>query len=57
MLMREKKKEGAVRGCLVPIAAVLGIMLVCFVLCFVVFQLDQNSVGGSTSSFLFFFGG
>ncbi|MBF6613829.1 MAG: hypothetical protein IVW55_11945 [Chloroflexi bacterium] len=58
MLLQQKKARGPVRGCLVPLATVVGVLLLCFVMCFVIFQLDQATLASSNSgsSFLFFGG-
>lgn len=59
MLLQQKKARGPIKGCLIPLATVIGVMLLCFVMCFVIFQLDQGTLNSSNggSSFLFFFGG
>ena len=57
MMLAQKKNEGLVRGCLVPILAVAGVLAVCFLACVVLFNLNQASISGTTSSFLLpFFG-
>jgi hypothetical protein len=39
-MMLRKKKEGPVKGCLVPILALLGFILACYLFCFVLYLLN-----------------
>lgn len=57
MLLQQKKARGPVRGCLVPLATVVGVLLLCFILCFVIFQLDQATLASNSGSSFLFFGG
>lgn len=58
MMLAQKKNQGLVKGCLVPVLTVAGMLAVCFLACFVLFNLNQASISGSSSSFVlpFLFG-
>jgi hypothetical protein len=43
---KQKKKGGIFSTCLVPILTILGFVGGCFLLCMVIFLLNQASVGG-----------
>ncbi len=56
MLLRKKTKQNPALGCLFTLLTIAGIMLVCFLFCTVVFQLNQagnSSTSGSLFAFLF----
>jgi hypothetical protein len=55
MMLRKKTKENPIKGCLISLLTLVGLLAVCFVFCTVVFQLNQASTG--TSGFLLPFGG
>lgn len=52
MMLRKKTKQNPVTGCLLTLLTVVGLMLACFLFCTVLFQLNQASVGTTTSSLL-----
>ncbi len=56
MMMSSRKKEGPIRGCVIPILAVIGLIAMCFLICFVVFTLNRASLPSQTSMFLPFLG-
>jgi hypothetical protein len=49
----QKKKQGVVRGCLIPFLALIGFIAGCYGLCMVLFLLNEASKN-STSLFLGF---
>ncbi len=40
----QKKKQGPVKGCLIPIAALIGFMAGCYLLCSALFVLNGNKL-------------
>jgi hypothetical protein len=44
IMMLARKKEGPVRGCLVPLLAVIGVLAVCYVFCFALYLLNSTYV-------------
>ena len=58
MMLRKKTKENPVKSCLITLLTLVGLMAACFLFCTVIFQLNQASVGAtSTTGFLLPFGG
>ncbi len=55
MMLRKKTKENPVKGCLLTLLTLVGLLAACFVFCTVLFQLNQASTGAT--SFLLSFGG
>ena len=56
MLRRKMKKQNPAVSCLVTLLSIAGVLLVCFLLCTVVFQLNQSasaSSGGGLFGFWF----
>ena len=49
-MMLQRKTEGPVRGCLVPILAVLGFILVCYLFCFVLYLLNTPFLTPTTTT-------
>jgi hypothetical protein len=49
MLLRKKTKENPIKGCLVSLLAVVGFILVCFLFCTLIFQLNQAATPGNTT--------
>lgn len=58
MMLQSRKNQGLVRGCIVPILAVVGILAACFLACLILFNLNQASVAssGTGSTFFLLFG-
>ncbi|HKP55042.1 MAG TPA: hypothetical protein VJ183_20605 [Chloroflexia bacterium] len=50
----QRKKQGFVRGCIIPIFALIGILAGCYGLCMVLFLLNEASK--NTTSLLLGFG-
>jgi hypothetical protein len=55
MMLRKKTRENPIKGCLLTLITLVGLLAACFVFCTVVFQLNQASTGAS--GFLLPFGG
>jgi len=56
MMLRKKTKQNPVLGCFITLLTIVGLLLVCFLFCTVVFQLNQAgtaSTSGSLFAFLF----
>jgi hypothetical protein len=57
MMLRKKTKENPIKGCLISLLTIVGLLLACFLFCTLVFQLNQTSVSGTSSALLnFLFG-
>jgi hypothetical protein len=56
MMLRKKTKENPAKGCLLSLLTIVGLLLACFLFCTVVFQLNQASVGATSSALSIFFG-
>ncbi len=52
MSTQKKKKDGPIKGCLIPLLAVVGLLLVCFLFCTVLFQLNQATGNGGNTTWL-----
>lgn len=52
MLLRKKTKDNPIKGCGLSILSLAGLLLACFLICFVIFQLNQASVGTNTRTML-----
>lgn len=48
MIMKQKK-QGGVRGCLIPLLALAGILALCYAFCLVIFLLNGGGSGSSTA--------
>ena len=44
MMLEQRKAQGFVRGCIVPILTIVGILGVCFLACLVLFNLNRASL-------------
>jgi hypothetical protein len=55
MMLRKKTRENPIKGCLLTLLTLVGLLAACFVFCTVVFQLNQASTGAT--GFLLPFGG
>jgi hypothetical protein len=55
MLLQKKTKQNPIVSCLIMLLTLVGLLLVCFLVCTVVFQLNQASepATGSLISLLF----
>jgi len=56
MLLRKKTKQNPILGCLIMLLTLAGILLVCFLFCTVVFQLNQASEPSTGSIINLLFG-
>jgi len=56
MLLRKKVKENPLKGCVVSLLTIVGLIIACFLFCTVVFQVNQASVGASTDLLNLIFG-
>lgn len=52
MLLRKKVKENPIKGCLVSLLAIVGLLLACFLFCTVIFQLNQAASTPNSSDLL-----
>ena len=50
MMLRKKTKENPVKGCLISLLTIVGLLLACFLFCTVLFQLNQASIGTTSSA-------
>ena len=48
MILSQKKPQGLIRSCLIPILGFVGFLAVCFLACFILFSLNQASTGASS---------
>jgi hypothetical protein len=48
MLLRKKTKENPIKGCLISLLALVGFIIVCFLFCTLIFQVNSASNSGST---------
>ena len=56
MLLRKKTKQNPIVGCFVLLLALIGFMLVCFLFCTVIFQLDKSNISNISSVLNLFLG-
>ncbi|MEO8288350.1 MAG: hypothetical protein ABI670_18150 [Chloroflexota bacterium] len=57
MMLRKKTKENPLKGCLLSLLTIVGLLLACFLFCTVMFQLNQSSVAQTSSAiFSLYFG-
>jgi hypothetical protein len=52
MLLRKKVKENPLKGCLISLLTLVGLLLACFLFCTVMFQLNQATTGTGTTDLL-----
>jgi hypothetical protein len=48
MLLRTKAKANPIKGCLVSLLALVGFIIVCFLFCTVMFQINQAASTGTS---------
>ena len=51
-MMQKQKKQGPVRGCVVPFFTVIGLLALCYVFCLVIFLLNGGAGGSNTAGLL-----
>ena len=51
MLLQSRRRQGPIRGCVIPILTVAGIIGICYLACLVLFNLNNASMN-ETSSWL-----
>jgi membrane protein insertase Oxa1/YidC/SpoIIIJ len=56
MLLRKKVKENPIKGCLISLLTIVGLLIACFLFCTVMFQLNQAATTNSTDLFTLLFG-
>jgi hypothetical protein len=56
MLLRKKTKQNPIVSCLVMLLTLVGLALVCFLFCTVIFQLNQASAPATGSLISLFLG-
>lgn len=52
MLLRKKVKENPIKGCLVSLLTIVGLLVACFLFCTVMFQLNQAATTTGTTDLL-----
>ena len=53
-MMIKSKKQGPVRGCLVPVLVLAGCMALCYVFCFVLWTLNSAAIANTSGGFVGF---
>ena len=48
MLLRKKTKENPIKGCFISLLALVGFIIVCFLFCTLIFQINSATNSGST---------
>jgi hypothetical protein len=56
MLLRKKVKENPIKGCLISLLTLLGLLFACFLFCTVMFQLNQATTTDVTDLLRLLFG-
>ena len=44
MMLETQKSKGLLRGCVVPLLTVAGVLAMCFIACLLLFNLNQASL-------------
>jgi hypothetical protein len=52
MLLRKKTKENPIKGCAVSLLALVGFIIVCFLFCTIMFQINQAASTTGSSELL-----
>ena len=56
MLLRKKVKENPIKGCLISLVTIVGLVVACFLFCTVMFQLNQASINDTSHLLTLIFG-
>ncbi len=52
MIMRKKVRENPLKGCLISLLTIVGLLIACFLFCTVMFQLNQVATGANSSDIM-----
>jgi hypothetical protein len=56
MLLRKKTRENPIKGCVISLVTIAGLMVACFLFCTLMFQLNQAATGATTELLTLIYG-